>query len=115
MTQNPPPVSAGQHSGLGCVARFFWMAAGNAILAFLLVFIAQRQGLSLTWRDAAYWLVVLALLAVRLADIRWFGGRTTDDAPATMSLWRKWAPLVVIACLVLWAIAHLVARLGWLS
>lgn len=115
MTQNPQPAPPSQQSGLGCVARVFWMAAGNAILAFLLVFIAQRQGLSLTWRDAAYWLVVLALLAVRLADIRWLGGRTTDDAPATMSLWRQWALRAFAVCLALWTAAHLVARLGWLS
>ena len=115
MTQSPQPTSAGQDSGIGCVARFFWMAAGNAALAFLLIFIAQQQGLSLSWRDAAYWGVVAALLGVRMADIRWFDGRTTEGEPATMALWRKWALLVVVVCLVLWTIAHVVAKAGWLQ
>jgi hypothetical protein len=115
MTQSRQPTSAGQDSGIGCFARFFWIAAGNAALAFLLIFIAQQKGLALSWHDAAYWMIVTALLAARLADIRWFDGRTTEGEPATMALWRKWALLVVVICLALWAIAHVVARAGWLQ
>ena len=115
MTQSPQQASAGQNSGIGCAARFFWMAAGNAALAFLLIFIAQQQGLALSWRDAAYWMVVTALLATRLADIRWFDGRTTEGEPATMALWRRWAMLLTAISLTLWALAHLVARSGWLQ
>lgn len=115
MTQSPHQVSTGQVSGLGCAARFFWMAAGNAALAFLLIFIGQQRGFTLSWRDAAFWGVVAILLAVRAADIRWLGGRTTEGEPATMALWRKWALLLIAISLALWALAHLVARLGWLT
>lgn len=115
MTPTPQQASAGQHSGIGCVARFFWMAAGNAILAFLMIFIAQQQGAALSWRDAAFWSVVAALAAARLIDIRWLDGRTTEGEPATMTLWRRWAALLVAISLVLWVLAHLVAALGWLT
>jgi hypothetical protein len=115
MTQSPQPTPSGQDSGIGCLARFFWMAAGNAALAFLLVFISQQQGLALSWRDAAYWGVVAAQLAARMADIRWFDGRTTEGEPATMALWRRWALLLAAISLALWVLAHLVASAGWLS
>jgi hypothetical protein len=115
VTSAPQQASAGQHSGIGCVARFFWMAAGNAILAFLLIFIAQQQGATLSWRDAAYWGIVASLLGVRMVDIRWLDGRTTEGEPATMALWRRWAMLLAAISLVLWVLAHLVASLGWLT
>lgn len=108
------PTSTERGGGLGCAARFFWMGAGNAVLAFLLVFIAQRSGFRLGALDLAYLVTVAALVAVRFVDIRYLAGRTTEGEPATLPLWRRYSAVTVVVGAALWGAAHLLGLAGWL-
>lgn len=108
------PTPTGSSSGGGCAARFFWMGAGNAMLAFLLVFIAQQRSFQIGVLDLAYLLTVAILIAVRYVDIRYLGGRTTEGEPATLALWRRWAVAAIAVCVALWGAAHALGHLGWL-
>lgn len=91
----------------GCLARLFWMVAGNLAIVLFAVGIGQtRAGFSLVLQDALFWGTVLGVLVVRYVDIRYFGGETVDNQPATMADWRRYALTIVIASLVLWLGAH---------
>lgn len=108
------PTSTGKSGGIGCAARFFWMGAGNAVVAFLLVFIAQQEDFQIGGLDLAYLVTVVALIAVRFVDVRYLDGRTTEGEPATLASWRRYAATTAVVCVALWGAAHAVGHLGWL-
>ena len=103
-----------QGAASGCLARFYWMIVGNAALAFLALGIVDQDWWPPTWRDAAYWAVVASLAVVRFVDIRLLGGRTGEGEPASEAHLRRYLVLLVAVAAVLWALAHLAARAGWL-
>ncbi|MBI5440817.1 MAG: hypothetical protein HY900_06360 [Deltaproteobacteria bacterium] len=91
----------------GCLARLFWMAAGNVLLFFLAAGIFSKSPGALSGLDLGYWLVVAASLAVRYADIRYLGGRTANGVSATLRDWGRYAAILVGVALVVWGAAHL--------
>jgi hypothetical protein len=108
-------VSASKQSTFsGCLVRFFWMGMGNAALAILGMTIAEQSWWPPTWRDAAFWAVVGALAVARLLDIRLLDGRTVDGAPASAGDLHRYLVALVAAAAGLWALAHFVARAGWM-
>ena len=39
--------------------------------------------------DIIFWITVVAMIGLRLLDIKKFAGETTENQPATMADWRK--------------------------
>ena len=85
MDQAPVP----QSSSAGCLARLFWMAAGNVILFFCLAYLFNNRVRGLCLVDIGYWLTVVALIAVRWVDIAFYRGSTATDEPATLADWNS--------------------------
>jgi hypothetical protein len=100
--------AAPRSSGLGTLARIYWMLAGNAALGLVAALIATSSS-ALSWLDLAYWAIVSSLVAVRYADVTVLGGTTADGAPATRAHWRRYAAALSIACAAVWAAAHAAA------
>jgi len=102
-----------QDTMAGCAVRFFWMLIGNIALFFLTISIAQKEPYTLTWRDAAFFAVVLALIAARFVDIWYLDGKTSNDEPATRGDWRRYTFRLLAACAGVWLLAHALAAFGW--
>ncbi|PWB68630.1 MAG: hypothetical protein C3F15_16030 [Holophagae bacterium] len=98
----------------GCLARFYWMVVGNTALAFLAMAILEQKWWPPTWRDAAFWVVVASLAAVRFVDVRLLGGRTGEGTPATQAHLRRYLVMLVVVAAALWVLAHVVARAEWI-
>ena len=91
----------------GClpvVVRLFWLIAGNVALSFLALSIAQQRAFSV--RDLAYWVTVAVLIVARYFDITRLGGETKDGEPATLSHWRRYVVVLLVASGALWVLAH---------
>jgi len=97
--------------GAACCV-FFWMLAGNAILAISAFLIAQHHSSFLTAADGFYWTTVACLLLARYVDIRYLVGLTADGEPATMAHWRRYAVILVVVAIALWVAVHAVGFLG---
>lgn len=93
----------------GCLVRMFWMALGNALLLACAAMIAKQKAWTFSVFDAAFWAIVLLLLAARFVDIRRFHGETTDGKPATMAHLKRYAALLVVIAGVVWGVAHSVS------
>lgn len=81
-------------SGIGVLARLYWMFLGNMFLLFLLAFIFQKHPKLPSLLDALYFVVVASLICVRYIDIRFLNGETGEGNPATMADWRQYAMIV---------------------
>jgi len=105
-TEEPP-----QHdTAIGCLVRVFWII-GALPLIILAVEIGYKRQARLTIIDLLFWLLAIAMVAVRYADIRWFDGKTTDGKPATMATWRRYGLLIGAVALGLWGAAQGIAFL----
>jgi len=94
----------------GCLVRLLWLIIGNLVLLLNAAAIYYHQaGFSLTVRDLVFWLLVLALLVLRVFDICCLGGKTGDNRPATLADWRRYAMGLLLVSFGLWLAAH------WLS
>jgi hypothetical protein len=103
----PDPDPKHIDSASGCLARIFWMAAGNVLLFFFAAGIFSKSPGVLSWLDLGYWLVVAAAVTVRYTDVRYLGGRTADGVSATLRDWGRYAAILVGAAVVVWGAAHL--------
>ena len=101
-----------QQGGLGTFARIFWALVGNAVLLFMALAIFQRHATfySFAGIDLAYWIMVLLMVVIRYCDIKYLGGLTSKDEPATIVHWRKYAMFLLLIAAGVWLIAH-----GWAS
>ena len=97
-----------QTSGSAVAARFFWMFLGNMILMFSALFIAERKSNSFGTVDIVFWATFVILLAVRYLDIKFLGGFTVTDKPASLAHWRRYSILLSIFSVAVWALAHAV-------
>lgn len=90
--------TADETSGcFGILLRLFWMLGGVAILIFDGMAIVLKGNRALT--IVLYWLTVVAIIAARLVDIRFFRGETYNGKPATMKHWiRHVALLLASSC-----------------
>ncbi len=105
--------SEGQRtSSLGCLARLYWLLLGNVALGVSAIGVFQSRGAWLSARDILYWALVLSLLCVRYADVRYLGGATATGQPASVRDWRRYAVLVLAASAGLWALMHGLAYLA---
>ena len=93
-------------SMLGLLARLFWMLVGNAILFFLTVFLIMNQGKMFNAADVVFGVTVAALVLTRYIDIKFLGGFTTTDKPASMAEWRKYTMFLLIGSTAVWGLSH---------
>ena len=99
-------------SGAGCLTRLYWMFAGNAFLAMLLIWLALNRPKVPALQDAGYFLTLASLVAVRYIDIRHFKGETgTGGIPSTLADWRKYSRLLVTGCIAVWLAVRLLLPL----
>ena len=108
------PASTSVHNGqggLGTFARIFWILIGNAVLLFMALDIFQRHApfFSFAAIDLAYWITVLSLVVIRYCDIKYLGGLTSKDEPATIVHWRKYAMLLLLIAAGIWLLTHATA------
>ena len=98
--------SAESSGFLGLLLRLVWMALGNIVLFLMLIYIGRKEGFGLTVHDGIFWVMAAAMVAARYLDIARFKGSTSYGEPATMRDFRKYALLLALASLSLWAAAH---------
>jgi hypothetical protein len=108
----PPPDDASESHPVGCLTRLLWMLVGNLFLVVTTFVIYSTKGTFFSVADIVFWVIVALLLLVRYVDIRRFRGSTVTGAPATMKDFARYAWLLPLAALVIWAIAHVA---GYLS
>jgi hypothetical protein len=87
------------------------MIGGNLVLLFLVLLAVRKGEWTLTGLDVAFWLVVVAVPALRYIDITRFGGRQSDGAPAQPGTLKTFALRFVGLWAVLWVLAHSVQLL----
>jgi hypothetical protein len=91
---------------LSLLARLFWMMVGNAILFFTTIFIFTNQGKMFNVADVVFWITVAALVLTRYIDVKFLGGMTVTDKPASMANWRKYTMFLLICSAAVWVISH---------
>lgn len=100
-------------SAAGCLLRIFWMLPGNLVLFFCAFFIGNKPAAFLAFSafDIGYGATVAALLAARYVDIRRLNGATVFGTPASMTHYRRYAPILIAVSVGVWAAAHGIAAL----
>lgn len=101
-------------SGIGCLTRLAWMGGGPIALAYLTVFIAQRDDWSPSVLDAAFLIVVALMVALRWFDIHSLRGQTVEGTPATARDWKHYCLGLIAIALALWILAKVVCASGLL-
>jgi hypothetical protein len=91
---------------LSLLARLFWMMVGNAILFFTTIFIFTNQGKMFNAADVVFWTTVAALALTRYIDVKFLGGMTVTDKPASMANWRKYTMFLLICSTAVWVLSH---------
>ena len=96
----------------GCLLRLIWLVVGNMALMLVGVqlFLHPRGWFSVL--DAAYWSIVVLILAARYADMRYCNGTTADGKPCTPAIWRRHTVVLVLLACVVWLAAHSLGALG---
>jgi hypothetical protein len=93
------------------LARVYWMLAGNAALGLVAIGIVQ-YGRARTWvTDATFWAIFVSLLVVRYVDITRLQGATASGEPASVDNWYRYAGGLFLISLLVWILAHTVARI----
>lgn len=100
-----------QSTGLGILARIWWMFLGNVVLAFCILFIVENQGRFFLAADWVFWIGVASLVLVRYADIRFLDGCTVTGAYASVRHWIRYAALLVACSATVWALAHVASHI----
>jgi hypothetical protein len=95
--------------GISFLVRISWFAVIPVALFFIFVYIVKEHSQFPSLLDAVYWVLVLALSAIRYIDVRYFWGETGEGKPATMKDWRRFSILVAAVSLPAWVLAHILA------
>ena len=106
-TPSPQPaVPSNEVTGSGCLLRLAWMLVGPAVLAICAVKIAQNPRVAISYADAIFWAVAIAMAFLKRVDIVKMNGRTADDRPASPEHWKKYLWVLLAVCIAAWAGAH---------
>jgi hypothetical protein len=82
------------------------MGLGNLLLVYLAGSIARVPSWSLTWRDIAYWITVVALVTARYLDVARYDGLTINSEPATQFHVRRYAVALLVIASAMWGVAQ---------
>lgn len=91
--------------------RLYWMMAGNVAFVILSIYLLLNYSTISFIVDVFFWLSALSLVITRYIDIRYFHGQTTENEPATMGHWKRYAIGVGVLSVIVWTIAHLLGKL----
>jgi len=91
---------------LSLLARLFWMLFGNLTLLILTVFILLNKGKPFNAADVVFGVTVALLVLTRYIDVKFLGGLTVTDKPASMADWRKYTTFLLIGSTVVWGLSH---------
>ncbi|MBA4386878.1 MAG: hypothetical protein C0404_02790 [Verrucomicrobia bacterium] len=105
-----PENTVDRSNGLTFLVRFYWLMVGNALLLFFLAFLVEKPPPVPYLFDILYWLVAASVVFARYVDIRFLGGKTDDDRPATMVDFKRHALIQTVIVIVAWVVAHAVKR-----
>jgi hypothetical protein len=96
----------------GCLIRLFWMFLGNAMLFLCAMAMAQEASGWFGPIDALFWALVGSLLIARYVDIAHFNGKTAEGNVATLADFKRYASILLVVSVGLWAGAHVVGSLA---
>jgi len=96
----------------GCLCRIFWLLLGNVFLGLTAYAIALDHASLVSWKDVFFWLLVVALIAIRFVDGRYLKGVTTDGERATTDHWRRYSLQLIVIAFGLWLGVHVFAYFG---
>lgn len=100
------------HPALSLLSRMFWTFFGNAALVLTLAWVWTRSPGRLSYGDAVYAGLALALVGVRFLDVRFLNGETSDGGrPASMADWVRYSLFVTLGAAVAWLAMR--ALTGW--
>ena len=102
------PATNKQDSIVGVLARVFWMLIGNGVLAISMISILLHEGSMFHAADLVFWVTIAALVLVRYLDIKFWGGLTAAGGPATIANWNRYAVVLLISSVGVWALSHMV-------
>jgi hypothetical protein len=91
------------------VLRTWWMFLGLMALGVVLAQMSFQRNELPSVLDAVFAALVVSLIAARLGDIRWFGGRTADGARATMEHFRRYTTRLLASSAAGWGVANTLA------
>ena len=97
--------------GAAFLVRISWFAVIPVALFFIFVYIIKEHATFPSVLDAVYWVLVLALSAIRFMDVRYLGGETGEGKPATMKDWRRFSIIIAAVSLPACIVAHILAAL----
>jgi len=103
-----------QRKSLGCLLRMFWMMFGNFALGLAALRIIQSRSVLFSAWDAAYWLLVGAIIFSRYLDIRFAAGTTPSGQRATSRDLARHAIYLTAIAAVGWVLI-LVVKIVWLA
>lgn len=102
LSDHDPAVNE-ESNGAGCLTRIYWMFAGNALLAMLLVWLIFNHPKFPSLQDAGYVLTLASLVAVRYIDIRHFKGENgAGGTRCTLADWQKYSLFLVSGGVAAW-------------
>jgi len=107
---NPTSTPPTGLTGSGCLIRMLWFLAVPAVLLLSAAIIVQQHRKPFSAADAVFFGTVVLAAVIRYLDIRFFRGETVTGGPATMRHWRRYAILLILVSLVVWAAAHAVGH-----
>lgn len=93
-------------SPVGCFVWLGWMIAANVALVALAILIVRESRWTLTAKDAVFWAVVAAALALRHVDLEHYGGRSPQAGSSAPRTFARYAAAMLGTWGVLWALAH---------
>jgi hypothetical protein len=108
-TKNAPEGDPGSPERLvGCLLRFFWGAAGLAVLWYCMLLIGEGsfRGRSFPIIDVIYWTTVVVIVVVRYVHIKYLKGDTYHGEPATMRHFRRYALWLLLLAIAAWLLVH---------
>jgi hypothetical protein len=87
-----------------------WFLVAHAVLLLSAAIIVQQHRKPFSAADAVFFGTVVLAAVIRYLDIRFFRGATATGNPATMRHWRRYAILLILVSLIVWAAAHAVGH-----
>jgi hypothetical protein len=94
----------------GCLARLGWFMLGPAAM-FVAFFAIIQRGNGMSWADGLMGLAMVACLLLRTVDVLYLRGLSASGEPATPADLKRYVVRLIPAVLVLWGVAHGLARL----
>lgn len=108
--QNDQPIEK-YDSIFSLFVRVFWALIGNVILIFTAIVILRHKGEAFHTADIVFWGIVTALALARYLDIKLWDKSDATGRPASTTLWRKYAIVLLICSIAIWILVHIINHL----